>query len=395
MNPNQIVVSITRAVLLVTLTLVTNLAFGDAVIVDCDAGQSLNRSLSRLDKRTPTVVRVKGTCTEYVEVKGFDDLTLKGAIGAKLVQPVTPPASNLLSAVLLIGASRRVTIDGLKVIAPTFGVPGIAIGQASSDIRLRNLTLEGGLFGIMVFEHSQISLARVAAHDAGYSPLGVYDKADVHVEDCLFETSATDGWHVGIDAAGHVTMHATTIRNMQVGMQIGLNGAIDIGDFNSYYPAGGPTDVIIDNPAGTNFFGVSIEGGSLNLGAALRITNAAQPGGGQSAAIRVMFGGNLNEGYPGNKLIISGSRGHGVYVGNGSSAHLAGSRITGSLHGGITAVNFSTVSVDLFLPAIEVGGNAVDLFCDSHSVITGGVNIINATNVQCANLLAGDSEPLP
>ena len=88
------------------------------------------------------MIKVKGTCTEYVRVKGFDDLTLRGLNGAKLIQPDTLPPPSF-SAVLLIGASRRVTIEGLKVSATT-AQNGIGIGQASSGIRLRNLTLEGG-----------------------------------------------------------------------------------------------------------------------------------------------------------------------------------------------------------------------------------------------------------
>jgi len=43
----------------------------------------------------------------------------------------------------------------------------------------------------------------------------------------------------------------------------------------------------------------------------------------------------------------------------------------------------------------SVSGNPVDMFCDSHSVITGGANITNASSVQCTNLLAGDSEAIP
>ena len=133
---------IVRSGLLMTAILIGNSVFAEPILVDCSAGQSLNRTLSHLDKRTPAVIKVKGTCTEYVRVKGFDDLTLRGLNGAKLIQPDTLPPPSF-SAVLLIGASRRVTIEGLKVSATT-AQNGIGIGQASSGIRLRNLTLEGG-----------------------------------------------------------------------------------------------------------------------------------------------------------------------------------------------------------------------------------------------------------
>ena len=53
-----------------------------SVSVDCDNGQSLNQTLAKLNKLTPTTVLVSGTCTEYVDVFGFESLILKGQPGA-------------------------------------------------------------------------------------------------------------------------------------------------------------------------------------------------------------------------------------------------------------------------------------------------------------------------
>jgi hypothetical protein len=52
-------------------------------------------------------VRVKGTCTEYVRISGFDGLTLKGSQGATLVQPSVDPGTGLEVRVLFIEAIRR------------------------------------------------------------------------------------------------------------------------------------------------------------------------------------------------------------------------------------------------------------------------------------------------
>ncbi len=81
--------------------------------VDCNAGQSLNRTLAKLDKFTPATVTVKGTCTEYVLIDGFNDLTINGVQGATLQQPGTNPQNN--SYVLSIKASRSITLSGLAV----------------------------------------------------------------------------------------------------------------------------------------------------------------------------------------------------------------------------------------------------------------------------------------
>ena len=40
------------------------------LVVDCGAGQSLNRTLSRMIGSIPMTVSVRGTCTEYVQVSG-------------------------------------------------------------------------------------------------------------------------------------------------------------------------------------------------------------------------------------------------------------------------------------------------------------------------------------
>jgi Right handed beta helix region len=382
-----------RIIALIALTLGTSSLAAAQVTVDCAAGQSLNHALSKLDKHTPITVSVNGTCTEYVHVTGFQGLTLKGLPGASLLQPVAGPG-NTFNSVLLIESSSGVTISGLNVGAG-FLTSAIGIGHGSSDIRLRNLKVQGGGEGIIVFENSQVSLAYVTAQDPGYTPLGVYDSSDVHVEHCVFEDTTGTPWHVGMDVgAAHVTVYGTTIRNMQIGMNVYEAGIIDLVDFNTYFPLGAATDVVIESPARTNFYGVSIAaGGSVNLGSAkLRIINPGQTFGGNTGGVFVSGGSSFTGGA---NLIVSGSQGQGVFVTNNSHADLDGSSITGSQHGGLVVVNQSSIAVGSAHPPTVVSGNATDLFCDSRSLVTGGANIGNATTVQCVNLLAGDTVPIP
>lgn len=188
------------------------------VSVDCSTGQSLNRTLSELDKSKSYTVTVNGTCTEYVHVIGFENLMLKALSGAKLMQPATGPG-NLANNVLLIESSRSVTVQGFSIQADIATVSAIGIGHGSTDIRLRNLTVTGGGEGIIVFENSQVSIAYVTAQDPGFTPLGIYDGSDVHLEHSVLQDSTGALWHVGMDVgASHITMYATTIRNMQVGI---------------------------------------------------------------------------------------------------------------------------------------------------------------------------------
>jgi len=379
-------------------TNVTGTGFvADPVFVNCDQGQSLNSTLSRLNKHFPATVLVKGTCTEFVQVNGFEGLTLKGLPGAALQQPSKDPGNGLVIHVLLIEASRSITIDGFAIHSGASALGDIGIGRNSIDVQLRNLTVDGAsAFGIFVFESSQVSLARVTARDPGFATVGVVDISDVHIESCLFENSTGASFREGLFvASGHVTMQSTIIRNMQHGIDISRSGSVDIQSFNSYFPVVMPNDVVIESPAGTNFNGVFVGSGSLlNLGdTKLRITNPGQPWGGNTGGVSVSDGGTLNAGA---NLVISGSQGQGLFVSNNSHASLAGSSITGSSHGGLVVANLSTVAVGTGTnPFTLISGNGTDLFCDSRSLITGGANIANATSVQCGNLLPADTVPIP
>ena len=385
-------------VLLLTLSLAA-LAHGQTSagiwpVVNCDAGQSLNSAISKLNKHVPNTVMVQGTCTEYVQITGFDNLTVKGFPVATIVQPSTIPTKLFLT-LLRIDASRSVLIEGLNFSSDASKPPAIGIGAGSRDVRLRKLSIVGGSAGIFVFENSQVSIAGITVQNAGWASLGISDASDVHAEDCVFEDLTGTSWHSGVSAgASHLTMRRTIIRNMQVGINLAASSIVDLGDFNTYYPAGGVSDVVIESPNGMNNNGVVIDSGSsLNVTTAkLRIVNAGQNWSGSSGGILVSGGSQL---YASANLIISGSRGQGIYLTNNSHATLDGSSITGSQHGGVVAVNLSTVSTVFWDLPVTVSGNAVDLFCDAQSVISGAAKIVNATTVQCTNLLSGDSVPIP
>lgn len=368
-----------------------------AITVNCAIGQSLNNIISKLPKALPFTVFVKGTCTEYVTIDGFDGLTLKGAPGATLQQPATTPTNGLGIWVLSIGASQSVTVEGLAIHAGVSALAGIGIGQNSTDVRLRNLTIDGptSFAGIEIFEGSQVSLAGVTVRDPGFTAVAALDVSDVHIERCLFQEITSGGFHEGILASsGHVTMQSTTIRDMQTAIDVGAHGSVDIQSFNTYFPVVRPNDVVIDNPSGSNFQGVHLARGTLGLGdTKLRISNAGQPFGGSSAAIAASEDSTVSD--ANGNLVITGSQGQGLFVSNNSHASLGGSSITGGNHGGLVVTNLSTVSVLSNGLLTLFGGNATDVFCDSNSLITGTTRFAGVPSTNCANLLPFDSVPLP
>lgn len=366
------------------------------ISVNCSAGESLNRTLSMLDNKRSYTVSVHGTCAEYVHVIGFQNLTLKALPGAKLVQPATGPG-NVSNDVLYIESSQSVTVQGFSIQADTTTVSAVGIGHGSTDIRLRNLTVTGGIEGIVVFENSQASIAYVTAQDPGYAALAIYDSSDVHVEHCVFQDSTGALWHVGIAlGAAHVTMYATAIRNMQVGIDAESGSIVDVLYSNTYYPLIGPADVTIENSAGTSYNGVTVnDGAQLNVAstAKLVINQPGQSWGGTTGGVLVSNGSSLDAS-TGN-LAITGSYSDGILVLNNSHAIAGAITVTGSGHGGLVAANLSSIDVTASTALSTVGGNGVDLFCDARSVITGRANIAGVPTAQCANLLATETVPLP
>lgn len=384
---------------LATLLLSATSAFADQTrTVNCDTGQSLAFTLATLNKLQPATVTVQGTCTEYVLVQGFNDLTLIGAPGATLQQPNTPPPPSP-SFVLSIKASSRVTVTGLAVRSLPSVSSSIGIGGGSNQVRLQNVTTDGS-WGIEAYELSQVWVVNATVNiTSGFAGISAFDKSDVHIVDGLMERPANSNFNAGIFVgSGHVTMQGMTIRDMQQGINIGNSGSVDLGNFD---PMAAGIDVIIDNPSGTNFNGAVVTGGSsLNLSnAALRINNAGQPYGGDTGAVFLSNGSILDAAPSASpNLVITNSRGQGVIMSNDSQARLSGSSITGGAHGGLVVTNLSTASVDFNFfgnPPTTITGNGTDVFCDSQSRITGGSNIANANTVSCSSLLPGSYENLP
>jgi hypothetical protein len=372
------------------------------VTVNCDRGDSLAAALSALPRDKPTTVFVRGTCTEYVDIDGFEGLTLRGAAAAVLRQPAVASPSALIVAPLTVTASRSVTIRGLTIQASVSDPNswGVYVRGGSADVRLRAVTVEGGSIGIGVAEGSQVSLAGVTARDPGWATAGVFDGCVAHIEDSLFESTTGEGWHEGVVAMkGTIALHGTRIRNMQVGIHAFAGGIVDIVNFSDYFPReSGPSDVVVQSEAGVNFQGVAVSGSaSVHVDdARLRIIRPGQDWGGDTGGVSVTDGSTFSAAANsrGAALEIQNSQGQGVFVANNSFADIAGASISGTTHGGLVVVNNSTADLDSAdAPFTQVDG-APDLFCDSTSLITGASKAIFDSK-QCGRLLGPPSVPLP
>jgi len=362
---------------------------GPTITVNCGNGQSLNHALSQLDKQKPATVVVEGTCTEFVKIDGFEALTLKGQSGAAIQQPATNPQSY--SYVLSITGSRGITVSGLAVHSLPSIFSGIGIGKGSNEVLLENVNVDGS-WGLVIYEESQVWLVHVNVNiTSGFAAISAFDKSDVHIAGGLLRSPNDGSFRAGLFVgSGHVTLQGMTIRDLQESISISQSGSVDLVNVNPALAS----DVTIENPSGTNVNGATVsDGSSFNLGGArLLISNAGQPWGATSSAVFVTNNSTLNAGA---NLIVSNSKGQGVIVTNNSHATLAGSSITGSLHGGLVVANLSTIDIQPGNSLTLVGGNAPDLFCDSNSFITGIANLAGVPTTNCGNLLSGNTVALP
>jgi hypothetical protein len=144
-----------RSIALATLVLSSIWASADPIpVVDCNRGQSLNRTLSKIEKFEPATVKFKGTCTEYVVIDGFDNLTLKGLPGATIQQPAANTPTTPLY-VLRVLASRGVTLSGFTVQSLPSVFSAIGIERGSTDVLLEDITTDGS-WGIVIDQASQV-----------------------------------------------------------------------------------------------------------------------------------------------------------------------------------------------------------------------------------------------
>ena len=191
---------------LAALLLFANSAFADQNrTVDCGAGQSLTLTLATLTKLQTATVTVKGTCTEYVLVDGFNNLTLVGAPGATLQQPNEPPQPTP-AFLLSIKASRSVSVTNLAFRSLPSVLSSIGIGGGSNEVLVRDVTTDGS-GGIFVYEASQVRLVRVTVNiTSGFAAISAVDKSDVHIIDGLLQRPTNSNFfNAGIFAAsaGH------------------------------------------------------------------------------------------------------------------------------------------------------------------------------------------------
>ncbi len=164
---------------------------------------------------------------------------------------------------------------------------------------------------------------------------------------------------------------------------------------SAYYANNGANDVTITNAAGTSYYGAEIDRSSLSVStpAPLIIKSAGQAAVGELGGILLSDGATMSS--SSGFLMVLSSVGQGITAVNNSHVTLSGATVTGGMHGGLLAVNNSSIDLTTGNALTQVSGNNVDLFCDATSMITGTVNSTGVRNTQCANLSSSEVGVLP
>jgi hypothetical protein len=353
--------------------------------VYCNAGGTVARALAAADPNGPATIQIHGTCYEFVDVHGFEGLTLQGVGDAAIVAP-SEPANYLDQVPLGLRNSRDILVSDLAVRSAGLGAYTVAT-EDCQDCQIAHTRIEGVT---LVTHKSRIRFVD-DVFDAGssWAALAVTDNSVVHMgQSLLLPGSNGPGWQSGLDVldGGIVKFWGTTIQGFpNCGVTV-TGGSVHMYDVSVLFPdtdPGDPTVVIADNAQ----CGIRVTaGGRAEIRDDARLRNNGTMGG---AAVVATQNSIVTMG---RSVEIWGSPGNGLMLEDGSRASIAG-RIVDTMGNGLVVVNSSSATAG---DGAEISGSgSQDVFCDATSIVSGASRIGGAAKLTCPNLNPGDHVPLP
>jgi Right handed beta helix region len=268
----QISVCIRLLCVSVLLFLFPTVAAAANVVVDCNAGDSINSALASLDPAGPHTITVTGTCTETVNINLRNQIVIQAPVG----QTATIQANNPNANVFNISGSRQITLNRLIVRG---GRNGVSMNQGSV-VNIHNSTVaENSSVGIL-FTQSTLTIDSSTIRDNALTGLAAQAASLANVG------GASASQHV------HITGNGTGVTVLEGFVQFNGNFTVE------------------DN---TNF-AFDVAGGRLNLaGMQAGVENVIRSNGGaiqlRNAATGLIFGRN----------VIQNNNSNGIIVTNGSN----------------------------------------------------------------------------
>ena len=171
--------------------------------VDCSKGQTVSSAIDRGDARAPLVVRIKGTCNEFVFIER-DNVALLGDPGAGATIEAPEGAPYAVAA-----EGHGVTLENLTIIGGNHGVRN----SGALRMTIRNCLIQDAIEdGIRVFV-GDVRVLHTTIQGAGANGLRIMRGGSVAMSNSQILDNARDGIYAEQNAA--ITANSNTIRGNQ------------------------------------------------------------------------------------------------------------------------------------------------------------------------------------
>ncbi|MFN2515139.1 MAG: right-handed parallel beta-helix repeat-containing protein [Pyrinomonadaceae bacterium] len=365
------------------------------VSVDCNAGGSINTTLSTLDLVGPHTITVTGTCTERVNIFNRDRVTIQASPGqtATIVSPTA-------------GFGRMINIAG------------------SHSITLRRLLITGGRAGIVLDRGSEVTVEEITVEKNAASGVQLFSRSSLHMSFSNVRRNGRTGISAN-DSTLAIDGGATIENNGRSGVTAISSRVLISGDVGSENIVRGNSGagLSIANASTAEVSGANTIANNTGFGvmaihaSALTLFEATVEGNGETG----VHVGEVSHGELGDNIIRNNggsspfSSGGVAAVSNGDVSLDGGNKITNNTGPGVFVDQSSTVmssggntvstntedgvrlirqAVGRFLaPDTIVDNGNANLFCDTTSLVAG--DLTGVTNIKCTRIEREHGPPRP
>ena len=178
------------------------------VIVNCDAGESIQAALNKASLSVPLTLTVVGTCEEDVTIRR-DDVTINGNNNATV------------DGTILLSESDRITLLNLTLTGQGNGLRGFG-----SNVTLHNVIVtENQDVGIQVFSSTAHIHNSLIAGNQGFTAVQAGHVSALEIFDSEVSNNAGTGLYVDLNSMLQMSNNTVVSGNSGIGVQLVLNSS--------------------------------------------------------------------------------------------------------------------------------------------------------------------------
>lgn len=290
-------------------------ALARTVTVSCP-GTTLSGALKNLAPEESNTVRIHGTCRESVGISDFADLTIVGVAKSGNQPGIQSPDGN-----------------------PVLWITG-------SHVQIQNLTIQGGLFGVMCREFSVCRFSGNTVQNATGNGVNL-DSADATFSGDVIQNNANSGLNL---TASRARLTKVTVEGTTAGSW-GPGNGVDIDS--------GSTVTLEQFTAQNN------QGAGLSLVGSSHLSNRPWAG----------------------PFTVTNNNGGGIWVTEQSSADLSGANVTnnGGANGGAGVVIDGNSEASFWGGGTFTGNQPMDMYCGLYNGFAAAPQLATVGITNCPN----------